>query len=231
MKNNVEVRSTQREENYWTIAQQCGDEFVEASRKIFMFKLKLFGFRLKEFIIQRGPVWMWDYLAPKENSAIKFAHQHINDEPKRELTSYRKTLEWNIAHFGQEINIRIRENRPLEIDKELKEKIALNTADCDLVLYRGVDKDVFDTMQENAKSFSGGYLFEKAFLHCSLVKGHEKSAQFHLRIYVPKGTPLIYLGNVNFEILYYGVVVQRGALLKIISNDDKYYNCRLLQTD
>ena len=39
------------------------------------------------------------------------------------------------------------------------------------------------------------------------------------------------MGNVNDEPEYYEVDVMRGAKLKIISMDDEYINCELLETE
>ena len=83
-------------------------------------------------------------------------------------------------------------------------------------------------MQENAKNMKGVDLYEKSFLQTSLVKGHESNSQYHLRIYVPKGTQAVYLGNVNDEQFYYEVDIQHGAKLKVVSMDETYINCILL---
>ncbi len=39
-----------------------------------------------------------------------------------------------------------------------------------------------------------------------------------------------YMGNVNYEQEYYEVDVMHGSKLKIISIDDEYINCKLLET-
>ena len=194
-----------------------------------MFKLKLFFLMLKELILKTGP--KWDSLAPAKDDAISFAHQHINYEPEKMLNQYKYSPEYVLAHYGCNINARMREDNANEDDIDIQKMLSSHTADCDLVLYRGVGIDVFYQMQENAKSFPYGDLHEKSFLQCSLVKGQEYNYKIKLRIYVPKGTPLIYLGNVNDEQSLYEVDVQSGALLKIISADLIYVNCRLLLTD
>ena len=194
-----------------------------------MFKLKLFFLKLKERVLKTGS--KWDLLAPEEDTAILFAHQHINDEPEKMLDEHHYSPEYVLAHYGAKINYRFRAIQANEDDINIQKRISLNSADCNLVLYRGVGKEVFHMMHENAKPFPDGDLLEKSFLQCSLVKGRESSGTFKLRIYVAKGTPLIYLGNVNDEQFFYEVDIQSGALLKIISADSTYLNCQLLQTD
>ena len=73
-------------------------------------------------------------------------------------------------------------------------------------------------------------LYEKGFLATSLVKGHELNYDIKLRIKVPAGTKCVYMGNVNEEQDFYEVDVMHGSKLKIISMDDEYINCELLET-
>ncbi|MDU5225028.1 MAG: ADP-ribosyltransferase [Streptococcus sp.] len=102
----------------------------------------------------------------------------------------------------------------------------------DIVVYRGVSKPVFDKMIESAKGDVTIDFKAKAFLHTSVVKGCENSDSYRkLRIKVPKGTNAFYAGNINSEeSIYYEVVVQKGARLKVILIDD-YINCELVGTD
>ena len=59
----------------------------------------------------------------------------------------------------------------------------------------------------------------------------EIKREIRLRIFVPYGTNVIYLGNVNDEEeRYYEVDVQYGAKLKIVSMDKTYINCVLIST-
>ena len=74
-------------------------------------------------------------------------------------------------------------------------------------------------------------ILEKGFMQCSLVKGCESKCNYRLRIFVPKGSQVIYLGNVNNEQYYYEVDIQTGAKLEIVSVDDRYINCKLLGTN
>ena len=170
----------------------------------------------------------WDKLSPIEENAIEFAHKNINPEPQRKITATCYSLEYCLAHSGETINDRFRQDRPDECDLKIADMVALHTTKVPLVLYRGVCETVFQQMIENAENMDDTDLYEKAFLQSSLVKGHEIKSKYRLRIYVPKGTQAIYLGNVNEEQFYYEVDLQHGAQLKIVSIDDEYINCKLI---
>ena len=170
----------------------------------------------------------WDKLSLIEEDAIEFAYKNINPEPQKKITSTCYSLEYYLAHCGENINERFRRDRPDEEDLKIIDIVALHTTKVPLVLYRGVCEAVFQQMIENAKNMDDIDLYEKSFLQTSLVKGHESKSQYHLRIYVPEGTQAIYLGNVNEEQFYYEVDLQHGAKLKIVSIDDEYINCKLI---
>lgn len=171
----------------------------------------------------------WDSLSPKEKDAIEFAHKNINPEPIKKITGF--SPEYYLAHYGEVINTRFRNNKIDEDDKKTIKMVAKHKAKVPLVLYRGVHKNIFDQMKENAKNMKDTDLYEKAFLQTSLVKNHERySKDYSLRIFVPAGTQAVYLGNVNDEQFNYEVVIQHGAKLKILSKDKKYYNCKLIET-
>lgn len=172
----------------------------------------------------------WDRLAPTMEQAIEYAHTHINQEPERMIDANHYSMEYCLAHSGEIVNERYRQNRQDEIDLKIGDMVAEHTTDTDLVLYRGVCEYVFDLMKENAKAVGGCDLYEKGFLACSLVKGHEINSKIKLRIYVPAGTKCVYQGNVNEEQGFYEVDVMHSSKLKIISIDDEYINCKLLAT-
>ena len=172
----------------------------------------------------------WDKLAPTEEQAINFAHTYINQEPERMIDATHCSLEYYLAHSGDTINERYRQNRTDQEDLKIGEMVAKHSTDIDLVLYRGVCDHVYKLMKENAKDMLDCDLFEKGFLATSLVKGHEFNYKTKLRIYVPAGTKCVYQGNVNEEQYYYEVDVMHSAKLKIISIDNEYINCRLLTT-
>lgn len=170
----------------------------------------------------------WDNMAPSKENAIDFAHANINQEPNKMIDANHYSLEYCLAHSGETINERFRQDKPDEIDLKIAEMVALHTTKIPIVLYRGVCESVFYQMIENAKNMDGIDLYEKSFLQTSLVKGHEIKSQYHLRIYVPEGTQAVYLGNVNDEQGYYEVDLQRGAKLRIVSIDNEYINCKLI---
>ena len=172
----------------------------------------------------------WDQLAPTKEQAINYAYTHINQEPERMLDTHHYSMEYCLAHSGESINERFRSNREEEIDLQIAEMVSSHTTDTDLVLYRGVCNYVYDLMIQNAKSIPNCDLYEKGFLATSLVKGHEINSEIKLRIYVPTNTKCVYMGNVNYEQKYYEVDVMHGSKLKIISIDNEYINCKLLET-
>lgn len=172
----------------------------------------------------------WDKLAPDTEHAIEYAHNHINPEPERMIDVYHYSMEYCLAHSGESINERYRQNRADDIDRQIAATVKKNTTDTDIVMYRGVCEHVFKLMKQNAKNLPDCDLYEKGFLATSLVKGREINSKIKLRIFVPAGTKAIYQGNVNDEQGFYEVDVMHGAKLKIISIDDTYINCRLLET-
>lgn len=172
----------------------------------------------------------WDKLAPDMEAAIDFGHEHINPEPERMIDVHHYSMEYCLAHSGESINERFRQDRPDKIDLQIAAMVENHSTDTDLVLYRGICGHVLELMQDNAKDKPDCDLFEKGFLCCSLVKGSEINSEIKLRIYVPARTKCVYQGNVNDEQGYYEVDVMHGAKLKIESIDSEYINCRLLET-
>lgn len=187
-----------------------------------------FFYRIKDAIHGIGA--SWDKLAPDKETAIEFAHTHINQEPERMIDAYHYSMEYCLAHSGESINERYRQNRQDEIDLKIADTVAKHTTDTDLILYRGICDYVYDLMKENAKDIPDCDLYEKGFLATSLVKGQELHYKIKLRIYVPAGTKCVYQGNVNDEQGFYEVDVMHGSKLKIESIDSEYINCRLLET-
>lgn len=174
----------------------------------------------------------WDKLAFNMDDVQDKAHEYINPEPKRTMkdNSLIATPEYVLAHYGESVNGRMRSNRPDETDMDIAEMLSIHTTDIDLILYRGVCEDVYNKMITNAKHFDDCDFFEKGFLATSLIKGHEIKYPTRLRIYVPAGSHVVYMGNVNDELNYYEVDIQHDAKLKIISIDETYINCRLIET-
>ena len=172
----------------------------------------------------------WDKLSPTKEQAIEFAHLHINPEPERMTDASHYSMEYCLAHSGESINERFRQNRTDDLDNRIAASVSMHTNNTDLVLYRGVCDYVYELMKESARELTDCDLFEKGFLATSLVKGHEINHKIKLRIYVPAGAKCVYLGNVNEEQNFYEVDVMHGAQLKIMSIDSEYINCKLLAT-
>lgn len=152
------------------------------------------------------------------------------EEPEQMIDIYHYSMEYCLAHSGESVNERYRQDRQDEIELKISEMVAQHTTDTDLVLYRGVCDYVYDLMKENAKDIPNCDLYEKGFLATSLVKGQELNYKIKLRIYVPAGSKCVYQGNVNNEQDFYEVDIMRGSRLKIESVDSEYINCKLLGT-
>ena len=80
----------------------------------------------------------WDKLAPTKEQAIEYAHNHINQEPERMIDANHYSMEYCLAHSGEIVNERYRQNRQDEIDLKIGDMVAEHATDTDLVLYRGV---------------------------------------------------------------------------------------------
>ena len=171
----------------------------------------------------------WDVLSPTEDSAIAFGHSHINPEPDKQISPSMYSLEYCLAHCGESINDRYRQDRSDSDDKDIELMVASHKTKIDIVVYRGVCEHVMRLMKQNSSPYNNVDLYEKSFLQTSLVKGCESNSQYHLRIFVPSGTEAVYLGNVNDEQFFYEVDIQHGVKLKIISADKKYINCIIVK--
>lgn len=185
-------------------------------------------YRIKDMIFHIGDEW--DKKALNEATAIDFAHKHINAEPKRKTDIHNYSLEYCLASSGETINEHFRNNQTQEIHKKISDMVSSHKTDKDIILYRGICDSVLGLMKKNAQEIADCDLYEKGFLSCSLVKGHEINSKIKLRIYIPAGTKCVYMGNVNDEQYYYEVDVMHGSKLKIESIDSEYINCKLLET-
>lgn len=178
----------------------------------------------------------WDKLAPSLENAVTFAHKNINHEAIIKKDKPYISLEYCLAQSGESLNEHFRNECLYEKDVEIAYMVATHTCKTDLVLYRGLCAHVYNLMIQNAKSIKGIDFYEKGYMQCSLIKGHELNYETKLRIYVPEGSSVIYLGNLgnygneNTKQPLYEVVIQHGAKLKVISIDEKYINCQLLET-
>ncbi len=188
----------------------------------------LLFYRIKDILHNTGADW--DKLAPNIEDAINFAHKNINPEPIRQYDNFKFSLEYCLAHSGESLNERLRNDQLYDQDIKISDMVSEHSCKTDLVLYRSINDYVYDLMIDNAEGLDGIDYHEKGYMQCSLVKGHELKYKAKLRIFVPAGSHVIYLGNVNGEQDFYEVDIQHGAKLKIISIDDKYINCKLLET-
>lgn len=191
----------------------------------------LFIYRIKDIIFNYGT--KWDKKSREIKNPEKYASKYINEEPKRKDENNKITWEYYLAHYGEEINNRIRKNKCDDEDIWVSQMLNKRCpSKIDLVLYRGVSNDVYKYMQKSSQNKKDCDLYDEGFLFCSLVKGQEyqytKGNGQKFRIYVSKGSKIVYLGNVNDERTNYEVVVMRGAKLKMVSIDADYINCELL---
>lgn len=188
----------------------------------------LIFYRTKDLILHIGS--KWDKLAPSETEAIDFAHEFINPEPDKYISSDEFSKEYVLSHYGELYNPIFREGRNAQDDecKELFDMVAAHSTKRDIVVYRGVDAGIFEQMKKNAEGKEGVDLLDKGFLYTSLVKGNEAKSTHQLRIFVPMGTSAVYSGNVNDEQFWYEVVIQCGTPLRIVSVDKDYINCEIV---
>lgn len=127
-------------------------------------------YRLKDAICKIGADW--DRLALNEANVIDFAEEHINKEPEKFQAGSHTvdSMEYCLAHSGESINERYRQNRIEDIDRQIAAALDSHRTDTDLIVYRGVYDHVFDLMKENAKGHSDADLFEKGGVSQSLCK-------------------------------------------------------------
>lgn len=189
----------------------------------------LYIYRLKETFCKIGI--RWERLSPKISEANEYAYKHINKEPSSMKDHQHYFLAYCLAHSGETINTRLRNDNAEKIDKEIAAMVSSHRTDVDLILYRGVCEHVYNLMVENARGRANCDFYEKGFMATSLVKGNEIKSKIRLRIYVPAGSKVVFMGNVNEEPDFYEVDIMHGAMLKIVSVDNTYINCKLLGTD
>ena len=192
--------------------------------------MKEFYFKLIGKIFQTGK--KWDLLSSSKSEVRDFAKKYLNEEPLKHIDGGLSD-EYIVVSSGETIGERLRSEQWVDgTIHSIYNTLKKYSTKKDIVVYRGVSKPVCDKMIESAKGDATIDFKEKAFLHTSVVKGCEISDSYRkLRIKVPKGTNAFYAGNINTEeSIYYEVVVQKGARLKVISIDD-YINCELVGTD
>ena len=179
-------------------------------------------------IFKEGRKWEEKY--PVKGNVIQFANQNINPQPPKYTNNGEFSGEYIVVSKAETLNGKIRsghiENMEDTIDNTYSAFAKYRTR-VDLVVYRGVRKTVFNGMKKSFFKFH-----DKAFLCTSLLKGHELDQQYKFRILIPKGTKAAYMGDLNGEEeIFYEVIVQKGAVLRIVSFDGTYWNCRVEKTD
>lgn len=192
-----------------------------------MDKMQILYFRLKEMIFKEGRKWEKKY--PIQGDVREFAEQNINTELDKEIGG-EYTGEYIVVSTAETLNDRIRSGRIANLEDSINKgylAFAKYQTKVDLVVYRGVCENVFKSMKKSFFKFH-----DKAFLCTSLLKGHELDQEYKLRILIPKGTKAAYMGNLNGEEeIFYEVIVQKGAVLRIVSFDGTYWNCKVESTD
>lgn len=165
----------------------------------------------------------------------EFAHRYINVSPNEYVPNSNKKLntpEYSICHYSEELNNALRKDSPDEKAYEFSNAIKKYSLMNDIVVYRGVSDSVLEQTKEAALLINDIDMYEKGFLHTSLTKATIQKTERILRILLPKGTCAFYAGNVNGEIeSFQEVVVQRGAKLRILGEEEIYINCLLIDTE
>lgn len=178
-------------------------------------------------IFKEGRKWEKKY--PIQGDVREFAEQNINTELDKEIGG-EYTGEYIVVSTAETLNDRIRSGRIANLEDSINKgylAFAKYQTKVDLVVYRGVCENVFKSMKKSFFKFH-----DKAFLCTSLLKGHELDQEYKLRILIPKGTKAAYMGNLNGEEeIFYEVIVQKGAVLRIVSFDGTYWNCKVESTD
>lgn len=185
-------------------------------------------YRLKGLLCRTGA--KWDKQSVTWKNAVTYAHANINPEPEVYMkNTLHYTWEGCLARYSEDISWRYRWDRPDADDLAIADMVESHSTQVPLILYRGVCEDVFQLMLENAEELEDTDLYEKGFMPTSLVKGSEILSDYQLRIHVPAGAHVVYLGNVNNELSRYPeVVIQRGSKLRIHSICGGYINCELI---
>lgn len=172
----------------------------------------------------------WDAITPTQQEAVAYAVKYLNKEPSKYIGNTTQfSREYLLACSAETINERMRNGTAEKIDLQIAEQVSNYAIRKDIVLYRGVDETTFEKMKVNAKGKKGIDLLEKGFLSTSLVKGHEIERPVKLRIYLQRGAAAVFMGNVkSCEEYYYEVTTQCGTMLKVLTADKEYINCKCI---
>ena len=112
----------------------------------------------------------WDAKASSQRNIHSFVNTYLNPEPARYQPDGSYSLAYCLAAAGESINDQLRSGI---ITPRIQEIIEMfddtYKAKCDLILYRGVSKFVYNQMVDNATDMPGVDLLEKGFLQTSLI--------------------------------------------------------------
>lgn len=172
----------------------------------------------------------WEHYELNATNAHDFAEKYINKEPFKRNANNSYTSNYYLAHYGEQINNRLRQKRCIKSDLDCIETVAQHSNSEDIVLYTGICNNVYLQFLKEASKLNEPNvdLYNLGFTYCSLVKGHETNTDIHLKIFVPKGTQCVYNGNVNDEAYYFEVVLQAGMKFKILNIGKKYIECLII---
>lgn len=161
------------------------------------------------------------------------AHRYINDE----LTPDHKSLEFRLASSVAEISDHYRFDHDCSHYEQYTEILKKYRTMIPLILFRGVSSIPFERMVSSAKELGNPTIdfYEKGFMSCSLLP--DLASTFHgikqFMIFVRPLTNLMYVGRLTQEYqpnCLQEVILQRGAKLELIREDENYYYCYLKET-
>jgi len=192
---------------------------------------KYYYFRLMA-ILKKNYINEWDQYLISEDGVHEFVHKYINDSPSM-YDENGLTWQYIACTSGSTINDCLRygglNNNVARIIKQADEGIAKIQIKKDVVVFRDYTEYNFINAVKCAKNDEDADVLEPSFLQTKLVKTTQKHGNVNLKIYVPMGTNGIYYGDVcGEEKIYFELTFKRKRKLKIVSIDDEYINCILI---
>jgi len=177
----------------------------------------------------------WSKYSFTKDNVEEMAHKHINEEPDDSVSS----LEYRLASSSPSISDAYRFNQEYCSEFDIFEKMLRNyITTAPIILFRGASSVPYEKMIEAAKELGDPNItfYEKGFLSCSLLP--ECASKFtrikQFQIFCPPGNSLFYVGHLIDDEepngIRYECIVQRGAKLQLIYEDQNYYYCLLKST-
>ncbi len=174
-----------------------------------------------------------DKLSPSPENIDCFVEIALNKASSAKLNDD-FTMEHYISHCTTRLNDHIISGTPTLSDTDQITYMERFSSRLPVVLYCGINEYIYKLMRKNAKMHPDTDLYADGMIHGSIVKGKEYRDNYNLRILIPAGSKVLYLGNAGYpedvEAIY-ETVIQTGARLRILSRDPKYINCELLSTN